>query len=107
MNEFELIERLTRELPTNPAVVVGPGDDCAVLDLGIPGQQVVFKTDAVVAGIHFADDTPPEKVGHKALSRVLSDFAAMAAKPVAALVTIALPTNYDLSWVERVYTGLR
>ena len=38
MNEFELISRLTRSLPTNPSVVVGPGDDCAVLDAGLPDR---------------------------------------------------------------------
>ena len=54
MNEFELIHRLTRSLPTNPSVVVGAGDDCAVLDAGIPDRLLLFKTDAVVEGVHFA-----------------------------------------------------
>lgn len=107
MNEFELIDRLTRELPSTPVVVVGPGDDCALLDLGVPGRHVVFKTDAVVAGIHFTDEAPAEAVGHKALGRVLSDFAAMAATPAAALITIVLPRDYDVAWVERLYAGLR
>ncbi|HMO65097.1 MAG TPA: AIR synthase related protein, partial [Verrucomicrobiota bacterium] len=107
MNEFELIRALTRDLPPHPAVVAGPGDDCAVLDLGVPGHVVLFKTDAVVEGVHFLADTPPEKVGHKALGRVLSDLAAMAGTPVAALVTLALPKGFDPAWPQAVYAGLR
>jgi len=107
MNEFELIARLTRSLPANPAVVAGTGDDCAVLDLGCPGQWLLFKTDAVVEGIHFTRDTAPEKIGRKALARCLSDIAAMAGTPVAALVTLALPRGFDVKFVEAVYGGLK
>ena len=63
MNEFELIAQLTRALPTNETVVSGAGDDCAVLDLGVPDQLILFKTDAVVEGFHFTRATPPEKIG--------------------------------------------
>ena len=50
MNEFELIVKLTRALPTNESVVTGAGDDCAVLDLGVADKLILFKTDAVVEG---------------------------------------------------------
>src|SRR5579872_4977307 len=103
MNEFDLI---ARSLPANESVVTGAGDDCAVLDLGVPGKLVLFKTDAVVEGIHFTGETPPEKIGRKALARCLSDIAAMAGTPVAALVTIALPRDFDADFVERIYGGL-
>ncbi len=106
MNEFELINRLTPLLPVNDSVVVGAGDDCAVLDFGLPDQFLLFKTDAVVEGIHFTDATPPEKIGHKALGRCLSDIAAMAGTPTAALVTLALPHNFDPIFVEAIYTGM-
>ncbi len=106
MNEFELIQRLTRSLPTNPSVVVGTGDDCAVLDAGVPDQLLLFKTDAVVEGVHFASDAAPEKVGHKALGRCLSDIAAMAGTPTAALVTIGLPRKFQPQRVEAIYAGL-
>ncbi len=106
MNEFELIARLTKSLPANPAVVTGAGDDCAVLDLGLPDQWLLFKTDAVVEGIHFTRDTAPEKIGHKALARCLSDIAAMAGTPVAALVTIALPQKFDVKFIEAIYAGV-
>ena len=106
MNEFELIARLTRQLAGNDTVRVGPGDDCAVLDLGLPGQWVLFKTDAVVEGVHFTREATPEQIGHKALARCLSDFAAMAGTPAAALVTLALPRDYDVKFVEAIYTGM-
>lgn len=88
MNEFELIRVLTRGLPSSPSVAVGPGDDCAVLDVGIPDRQLLLKTDAVVEGIHFTQDAAPEQIGHKALARALSDIAAMGGTPTAALVTL-------------------
>jgi thiamine-monophosphate kinase len=106
MKEFELISRLTRGLPVNASVVVGTGDDCAVLDFGLPDRLLLFKTDAVVEGIHFTAETPAEKIGHKALGRCLSDIAAMAGTPAAALVTMALPRNFDADSVERVYAGM-
>jgi thiamine-monophosphate kinase len=106
MNEFELIHRLTRSLPANKSVVVGAGDDCAVLDFGLPDRLLLFKTDAVVEGIHFTAGTPPEKIGHKALARCLSDIAAMAGTPTAALVTIALPRTFDPQFVEHIYDGM-
>jgi len=106
MNEFELIARLTQALPTNESVVVGVGDDCAVLDLGVPEKLILFKTDAVVEGIHFTQETLPEKIGRKALARCLSDIAAMAGTPTAALVTIALPKKFDAEFVAKIYDGL-
>jgi thiamine-monophosphate kinase len=106
VNEFDLIEKLTRSLPTNKSVVTGSGDDCAVLDLGIPDKLLLFKTDAVVEGIHFKSNTLPEKIGHKALARCLSDIAAMAGTPTAALITIALPKTFDANFIEAIYSGL-
>jgi len=106
MNEIELIRHLTGDLPTNESVVVGAGDDCAVLDMGRRDQLLLFKTDAVVQGIHFEDGTPPEQIGHKALGRCLSDIAAMGGTPTAALVTIGLPRKFDVVFVEKIYKGL-
>jgi thiamine-monophosphate kinase len=106
MNEFDLIRRLTRSLPTNKSVIVGAGDDCAVLDLGIPDRFVLFKTDAVVEGVHFTPDAEPQRIGHKALGRCLSDIASMAGTPTAALVTLGLPKNYDTERIEGIYAGM-
>jgi thiamine-monophosphate kinase len=106
VNELELIHRLTRSLPSNPTVVMGAGDDCAVLDAGAPDRLLLFKTDAVVENVHFTAAAAPEKVGHKALGRCLSDIAAMAGTPTAALVTIGLPRDYKPEMVEAIYTGM-
>ena len=107
MNEIELIARLTQSLPANPSVVTGAGDDCAVLDFGLPERLFLFKTDAVVEGVHFTRDTPPEKIGRKALARCLSDIAAMAGTPVAALVTLGLPEKFKPEFVVGIYDGLK
>lgn len=106
MNEFDLIAQITRSLATNKSVVTGSGDDCAVLDLGVKGQFILFKTDAVVEGIHFINTTEPEKIGRKALARCLSDIAAMGGAPTAALITLALPKKFDAEFITRIYVGL-
>ncbi len=105
MTEFELINRLKPLLPSNDFVVAGAGDDCAILDLGAP-DLTLFKTDAVVEGIHFTPAIEPERVGHKALGRCLSDVAAMAGWPVAAVVTLGLPREFDPARIEGLYRGL-
>ncbi|HVU27866.1 MAG TPA: thiamine-phosphate kinase [Verrucomicrobiae bacterium] len=106
MNEFELIARLTKNLPMNKNVLVGVGDDCAVLDFGLPEKLFLFKTDAIVEGIHFTRETPPEKIGRKALARCLSDIAAMGGTPNTALVTLALPEDFDANFAEKIYGGI-
>ncbi len=106
MNEFELIRGLAPSLAANAATVVGVGDDCAVIDLGLADRWVLFKTDAVVQDVHYTPATPPEKVGRKALGRCLSDIAAMAGTPVCALITLALPRQFEAGWVTGVYAGL-
>lgn len=106
MNELELIARLTPSLPVNATTVLGAGDDCAVLDPAPAGHYLLFKTDAVVEGIHFTDSEEPRRIGHKALARCLSDIAAMGGTPTHALVTIALPREFDPAKVEAIYSGI-
>lgn len=106
MNELDLLKRLLPALPTNDSVVLGAGDDCAVMDLGLPDRWLLFKADAVVEGVHFLADTPPEKIGRKALARALSDIAAMAGTPTAALVTLGLPREFNPARIEAIYAGL-
>jgi thiamine-monophosphate kinase len=106
MNELELIARLTPRLVTNDSVVVGAGDDCAVVESPGGKDYLLLKTDAVVEGVHFTKDASPEQVGHKALGRCLSDIAAMAGTPLHALITLGLPSTFDSGCIERVYAGL-
>lgn len=107
MKEFELIERLIPLLPGNKETVVGPGDDCSVLDVGMPGKLLLFKTDAVVEGVHFTQDDGWVRVGRKAISRALSDIAAMAGEPLSALVTLGLPSDFDFEKVREIYQGIQ
>ncbi|MDA0749463.1 MAG: thiamine-phosphate kinase [Verrucomicrobia bacterium] len=103
--EIKLIQSIIEKLPIREDTVVGAGDDCAVIDT--PGDmQLLFKTDAIVEGIHFTGDHPPEKVGYKALARALSDVAAMGGSPNSAVITIGLPRDYDEAWVMGFYQGL-
>ncbi len=105
MNETELITKLTAALPTDDSVHVGPGDDCAAVGLGMIGDYLLFKTDAIVEGIHFTADTPPEKIGRKAIARALSDIAAMGGWPTHALITLGLPEGYDQERLAAIYQG--
>lgn len=106
MKEFELISKLTAELESGPGVITGPGDDCAVLDVGVPGRHLLFKTDAIVSGCHFDADAAPEAVGRKALARCLSDVAAMGGTPRHAVVTLGVPDEFDVDYAASVYRGL-
>jgi len=107
VKEFELIDRLIPLLPGNKGTLVGAGDDCAVLDVGMPGKLLLFKTDAVVEGVHFTQDDGWVRVGRKAISRALSDIAAMAGEPLSALVTLGLPSDFDFKKVKEIYQGIQ
>jgi thiamine-monophosphate kinase len=88
------------------AVVTGIGDDCAVLRLA-PGQESLVTTDFTLEGVHFRRDWhPPESVGHRCLTRGLSDIAAMGGAPVAAFLSLALPPDLPQSWVGRFARSL-
>jgi len=88
------------------SVFTGIGDDCAVLRLR-PGQESLVTTDFSLEGIHFRRDWhPPESVGHRCLTRGLSDIAAMGGEPVAAFLSLALPRDLPQSWVGRFARGL-
>ena len=76
--------------PDHPALSVGPGDDAAVLELA--GSRLVVTTDLLTEGVDFLlSEHDPRRIGHKALAVNLSDLAAMAAQPLAAFISVALP----------------
>jgi len=106
IGEDALVKRLAKLCPDAPGLVEGPGDDCAVLDRG-RGAYELFKTDALVEGIHFFAAAPPRDVGWKALARTASDFAAMGGWPKHALVTLAIAPDRSVKWAEDLYRGLR
>jgi thiamine-monophosphate kinase len=93
----------------NPAVLTGIGDDCAVLRLqaGGKGPDTLVTTDLSLEGVHFRREWhSPESVGHRCLTRGLSDIAAMGGKPVAAFLSLALPRALPSAWVTRFVQGL-
>ncbi|MEI6177364.1 MAG: thiamine-phosphate kinase [Verrucomicrobiota bacterium] len=107
IGEDPLIERLIALVPRDPSPAAGPGDDCAVIDSGPQSDTLqLLKTDALVGGIHFLADAPPRAVGWKSAARVVSDFAAMGGRPERFLITLALPPETRISWVEDLYRGI-
>ena len=105
--EDRLVARLVRGLPSAEGVVVGPGDDCAVLESPPGGKcHQLLKTDAVVEGVHFLASSPPAAVGWKAAARAVSDIAAMGGRPTHAVVTVVAPGLTATSWLLAVYRGL-
>lgn len=107
MDEFALIRKYFSE--SSASIVetesfVGIGDDCAVLDAR-QGELVVCK-DVLIEGRHFFSDVDPFLLGHKALAVNLSDVAAMAAKPIACLLGLALP-KVDPEWLEAFSKGFK
>lgn len=90
----------------NRAILTGIGDDCAVLRL-LAGRDSLVTTDFTLEGIHFRRDWhPAESVGHRCLTRGLSDIAAMGGEPVAAFLSLALPGDLPQSWVGRFVRSL-
>src|SRR5512138_1372885 len=104
--EFELIQAFTAALPlSGSGVLVGPGDDAAVVRAP-PGEDLVATVDAVVEGVHFDARFAPADVGWKALAVNLSDLAAMGARPLHALVALGLPPGTPAATVAGIARGL-
>lgn len=105
--EFDYIDWVRRQTPPNPRVRIGPGDDTAALDwpAGVP---CLVTTDMLLEGSCFRlAEAGPRRVGRKALAVSLSDIAAMAGRPVAAVVSVGLPRQGGRTLAEELYRGLR
>ena len=91
LGEFDLIARyFTWPAEPRAGIVLGVGDDCALL-APAPGQQLAVSTDTLVEGRHFLATVAPERLGHKALAVNLSDLAACGARPLAFTLALSLP----------------
>ena len=102
--EFELIQRYFEAATGARAdVVLGVGDDCALLRPP-PDRLLAVSTDTLVSGHHFVPDVNPESLGHKALAVNLSDLAAMGAEPAWASLAITLP-DADEAWLAAFMRG--
>jgi thiamine-monophosphate kinase len=105
--EFAYIDWLRRLTPSDPRVLIGPGDDTAALRL-TPGAPCLVTTDMLLEGSCFRlSEAGPRRVGRKAMAVNLSDIAAMAGRPVAAVVSAGLPRSGGRALGEEIYRGLR
>jgi thiamine-monophosphate kinase len=105
--EFAYIDWLRRQTPADPRVLIGPGDDTAALRL-TPDVPCLVTTDMLLDGSCFVlAEAGPRQVGRKAMSVNLSDIAAMAGRPVAAVVSVGLPRHGGRALAEELYRGLR
>src|SRR5690606_14876611 len=103
--EFDVIRRiLDRARPPGRGVLVGPGDDCAV----IGGGPIAVSTDVSVEGVHFRREwLEPGEIGYRATAASLSDLAAMAARPAGILVSVVAPRDDVPELVEALVDGAR
>ena len=105
-DEFGEFERIARFF----APLAGPGglgllDDAALIDCRA-GRELVVTADAIVAGVHYLPDDPPDLVARKLLRVNLSDLAAMGARPLHYVLTTALPPELGSEWLARFAAGL-
>jgi thiamine-monophosphate kinase len=104
VGERALLRHLRSRVPGGPGVVVGIGDDAAALETT---ALTLVTTDSLVEGVHFRRDwSPPALLGRKALPVNLSDIAAMAGTPRYATVSLALPADVTIGFVDGLYDGL-
>lgn len=104
--ELEFVKWLRAQLQPHPRLNLGPGDDAASLAV-TSGRELVVTTDLLTDGVDFVlEDCDPFRVGRKALAVNLSDLAAMAAEPIAVLVSVALPAEGAAALARAIYAGI-
>ncbi|HEY6414237.1 MAG TPA: thiamine-phosphate kinase [Edaphobacter sp.] len=114
MGELALIEQIRHDFASSSSktLTLGIGDDCAILQPPAD-SEVLVTTDFTIENRHFRRDRhPPESVGHRCLTRGLSDLAAMGATPLAAFLSLALPADMlakkaGQTWISLFFSGLR
>lgn len=107
MREFRLLSKVyEHNAALDARVVVPPGDDMAVVRLD--GAELLAAVDQIVQGRHFTlESTPLELIGRKAITRNLSDIAAMAARPVASLAAVVLPRAWSEAQAMELFEAMR
>ena len=101
--EFDLIDRIRARAARRDDVILGIGDDAAILQVPA-GMHLVVATDTLNAGVHFPPCTAPADIGAKALAVNLSDLAAMGAQPAWCTLSLSLPAG-DTDWIEAFLDG--
>lgn len=106
VGEFGLIDVMTARLPQGTGVMLGPGDDAAVV--AAPDGRMVVTTDMLIEGRHFRRDwSSAHDVGRKAAAQNLADVAAMGARPTAVTAALGAPPDLAVAWVLDLADGLR
>src|SRR5689334_4551239 len=104
LNEFGIIEQFFQSFPLRKEVLLGAGDDCALV--APPADHALaITTDTLVEGIHFLKNTAAYAIGFKALAVNLSDLAAMGAKPAWFTLALSLPEANE-TWLRDFSSGL-
>ncbi len=106
LGEFGLIGRLTAGIDDDASVIVGPGDDTAVV--ATPDGRVAITCDVLVEGVHFRRDwSTAIDVGRKAAAASLADIAAMGARPTSLVVGFGTPGDLPAAWAVGCAAGIR
>ncbi len=106
IGEFGLIEKIRKFAPLSSNVVIGIGDDAAVLKYTKDKYQL-FTTDMLLEGVHFTRGMGAKNIGHKALACNFSDTAAMGGLPTYAVVSLGISPKIPLQFVEDIYKGMK
>jgi len=107
LGEFGLIDRIAKKTKKGKGVVLGIGDDCAVLE-HTKDKYLLVTCDMLVEGVHFLlNKATPSQIGHKALGCGLSDIAAMGGVARYAVVSVGLPKKLSVEFVDNLYKGIK
>lgn len=103
LNEFNLIQKYFFRHNTRSDVIIGSGDDCAIMK--IPnGFEMAMSIDSLVSGVHFDETFSPENIGYKSLAVNLSDLAAVGAEPAWVMLALTLP-EVNEQWLTGFQKG--
>ena len=105
--EDEITDILSSYQSSRNNLIKGIGDDCAVVNNENNDECSVYTSDATIEGVHFNFGESPERIGNKAIGRVLSDFAAMGAKPRWILINLSIPQNYKMDDLKNIYSSIQ
>ena len=106
LGEFGLIRRIAQDVKNDKSVIVGVGDDAAVLEFN-KKEYLLLTCDMLVEGAHFLRKAKPEAIGWKAICCSVSDIAAMGGEPKWLVTSIGLPKNLKSEYIDGIYAGIK